>query len=298
MSEPLRRRLRGALLRGLLPVVSGALAWLPWRALLAVGSGLGLLLYAVNGRERRRMHEHLAIAFPEMGADERRRLARLTARHHGMNLAEDLHLLVRGPGRVVPRIDVVGWEHVEAARTAGRPILFPTGHCGNWELLGAVLWAHRMAVYGMARGLQHSVLQDALVRLRESMGGRTIVRGARGGIRLLRRVVRGEAALVILIDQDTKVDGVWVPFFGRPAYTPTAAAELAARHDMAVLPAFFERLGDGTHRCTFQEPLSLPDDLTAATAALTETIERQIRRVPAQWVWMHRRWRRQPPDGS
>lgn len=298
MSEPLRRRARGTLLRGLVPLVAAALAWLPWPLVLAFGRGLGHLLYRLNGRERRRMDEHLAIAFPERRADERRRLARACAAHHGMNLAEDLHLLVRGPERIVPRIEVVGWEHVEAARRAGRPVLFATGHCGNWELLGAVVGSHDMKAFGFARELQHSVLHDALLRLRRRLGGGTILRGERGDLRHLRQVVRGEAALAILIDQDTKVDGVWVPFFGRPAYTPTAAAELASRHDMAVLPTFFERLADGTHRCTFMPPVELPDDITAATSELTATIERQIRRVPPQWVWMHRRWRRQPPDGS
>lgn len=101
----------------------------------------------------------------------------------------------------------------------------------------------------------------------------------------------------MLIDQDTKVDGVWVPFFGRPAFTPAGAAKIALRSNAAVIPTFIERLPDGRHLAVFQAPLDLPDDPNAATALMTARIEEQVRRRPEQWVWMHRRWRRQlaPP---
>jgi KDO2-lipid IV(A) lauroyltransferase len=102
----------------------------------------------------------------------------------------------------------------------------------------------------------------------------------------------------MLIDQDTKVDGVWVPFFGRPAFTPVAAARLALKQKAAVIPSFIERLPDGSHRAVFHPPPELPADAVAATALLTRLIEEQIRRVPEQWVWMHRRWRRRPESGS
>lgn len=98
----------------------------------------------------------------------------------------------------------------------------------------------------------------------------------------------------MLIDQDTKVDGVWVPFFGRPAFTPVGAAELALRQKAIVLPFFIERKADGDHLLRFLPPLDLPDDPREATALMTRAIEEQVRRRPEQWVWMHRRWRRQP----
>lgn len=295
MPEPLRRRLRGALLRVLLPALSWALAWLPWRAVDLVGRGLGRLLHLLNRRERRRMAAHLALAFPEMPAEERARLAGRCAAHHGVNLTENLHLLARGLERVLPRIEVTGWEHVEAARERGRPVLFVTGHLGNWELMSAVFPSRGFPVYGVGRELQHPALHEAVERFRNRLGARTIVRGDRHAARRLRDVMRGEAGLVMLIDQDTKVDGVWVPFFGRSAYTPTAAAELGLRHRMTVVPLFLTRRSDGTHECRFLAAVELPDDVTEATARLTALIEAQVRRHPEQWVWMHRRWRRRPP---
>jgi KDO2-lipid IV(A) lauroyltransferase len=90
------------------------------------------------------------------------------------------------------------------------------------------------------------------------------------------------------------MEGVWVPFFGRLAYTPVGAAKIALKQRAAVVPVFIERLENGHHLVRFQPPLDLPDDPREATALMTARIEEQIRRRPEQWVWMHRRWRRQP----
>ncbi len=98
----------------------------------------------------------------------------------------------------------------------------------------------------------------------------------------------------MLIDQDTQVEGVWVPFFGRPAFTPVGAAKISLKQKAAVFPAFIERVEGRSHRATIHPEMTLPEDATEATAAMTLEIEQQIRRVPEQWVWIHRRWKRQP----
>ena len=213
-------------------------------------------------------------------------------------LAEAFWLRHRGPQDLEKVVQLSGWERVEAARIARRPILVLTGHCGNWELLAAALNAHGLGMAVVARQLDDPGLQEMLLALRARFGTRTIVRGTPGAARLLLSSLRSGSALGMLIDQDTRVDGVFVPFFGRPAYTPVGAAELALRFDAVVLPTFIERLDDGTHRAEIGPELALPLDATAATAAMTAAIEAQIRRVPEQWVWLHRRWRRRPVHSS
>jgi len=87
---------------------------------------------------------------------------------------------------------------------------------------------------------------------------------------------------------------VWVPFFGKLAHTAVGPAQMALRYSMIVIPAFCERQDDGRHMVRFHPPLDLQGDEEEATAMMTRVIEEQIRRVPAQWTWMHRRWRRRP----
>jgi KDO2-lipid IV(A) lauroyltransferase len=146
----------------------------------------------------------------------------------------------------------------------------------------------------VARELDDPLQQESLLRFRARFGTTTIVRGTPGAARALLASLRSGGALGMLIDQDTDVDGVFVDFFGRPAWTPVGAAELALRFGAAVLPTFVERLADGSHRGTIHPALELPTDPLAATRAMTATIEAQVRRRPEQWVWLHRRWRRRP----
>jgi KDO2-lipid IV(A) lauroyltransferase len=287
-------RLEPRLLNLALHLFTGTLGRLPWRAAQRVGSWIGALGWLLLRRDRRRTLDHLAMAFPERSEGERARLGRASFLHHGRTLGECLALFHADGADLERLVEVRGWEEVERARGAGRPILIVTGHCGNWELLAATINSRGLGMVVVARSLDDSTQQRLLAGLRERFGTATLERGVEGAARKLLGALRAGRALGMLIDQDTKVDGVWVPFFGRLAFTPVGAAKIALRQDTAVIPTFIERLPDGTHRATFHPPLDLPDDVTEATAAMTATIEAQIRRVPEQWVWMHRRWRRQP----
>jgi Kdo2-lipid IVA lauroyltransferase/acyltransferase len=279
-----------------LKVLALAAQPLPWRAAQALGRYLGRAAWQVARRERSRALEHVGLAFPELADDQRRRLARHCFLHLGATLMEMLQLSLRRCHAVRRRVRVAGWERVEAAREAGRPILFVTGHCGNWELLAATISCRGLPLTVVARGLDEEPLNALLVGMRRKFGTQTLERGSPGASRRLLEVLRGDGALGILIDQDTRVDGAWVPFFGRPAYTPVGAAKIALSRQATVIPIFIERLADGSHLARFLPALELPADPVEATAKMTALIEQQIRHVPEQWVWMHRRWRRQPDE--
>ena len=289
------RLARALVVAGIVRFLAALLRLLPLRAAQGLGASIGGLGWYVAGRDRRRTLDHLGVAFPERSADERARLGRECFLHLGRTLGESLWFFTRGCEELARHVEVEGLEAAAAARADGRPAVFITGHCGNWELMAAVSNCNGLGITVVARGLDEAPLQRLLGGLRTRFGSRTIERGERGAARQLLRTLRSGGALGMLIDQDTKVDGVWVPFFGRPAYTPVGAARIALHQKTVVIPCFIERRADGSHLARFQPPLDLPDDEVAATALMTRAIEEQIRRVPEQWVWMHRRWRRQPP---
>jgi KDO2-lipid IV(A) lauroyltransferase len=299
-----RKRLRGAWRRGrnavlgvtLLPALRGVAAALGWRGGQRVGAALGGLAWRLARRDRRRALDHLAIAFPELPEAERQALARRCFVHLGTTLMEVLQLLRLDCAGVARHLTVEGWEEVEAAQRERRPVFFLTAHCGTWEMLAAATGCRGLPLTAVARQQDDARADAVTTTLRARFGARTLHRGTPGAARELLRVMRGGSVLAMLIDQDTRVDGVWVPFFGRLAYTPSGAAEIALRQKAAVLPAFDERRPDGSHLLRVLPPLDLPADVTAATAAMTVAIEEQIRRRPEQWVWMHRRWRRRPPS--
>ena len=103
--------------------------------------------------------------------------------------------------------------------------------------------------------------------------------------------------LAMLIDQDTKVEAVHVPFFGQAASTPVGPAGLALRKGLPVVAGVIHRLTGMRYRITLRPVATAGLDETALTARMTAELEAAIRRHPTQWVWVHRRWRRQPtPD--
>jgi KDO2-lipid IV(A) lauroyltransferase len=137
-----------------------------------------------------------------------------------------------------------------------------------------------------------------MIRLRAAHGIETLVRNRPGYLKRLIVMLRRGGVVGLLIDQDTKTDGVFVPFFHREAYTPTGAASLALRTGASVVVGFIVREGRDRHRIVIQGPLTLPRsgdadrDVRDQTARFTKMIEDQVRRTPEQWIWMHRRWRR------
>ena len=283
------------LLRPLAWLLTAFFRDLSWEEAQAAGARLGRLLWHLSRRDRRRALDHLALAFPELDARRRRDIARATFDHLGTTLAECLHLADKESASVLRRVASTGWEAIDEAKRQGRPVLVVTGHCGNWELLAAWLGCRGLPLHVVARRLEDPYLDRLLLSLRARFGSTTIQRGEAGSARALLRAVRGSGGLGMLIAQDTRVDGDWVPFFGRPAFTPLGAADLALRFDAAVVTAFIERQDDGHHQVTIEPTGPLPTDPVVATAALTAAIERQVRRRPEQWVWFHRRWRTKPP---
>ncbi|MCP4657253.1 MAG: lipid A biosynthesis acyltransferase [bacterium] len=297
MAPHLRRRLRSLLFEFLSGVLKQLFGRLRWGHAQRLGSWLGSVAWRATRRNRRKSLDHLTVAFPELTTAERRALGRACFRHLGTCIGELLHVYHRDPSEACRHVRVEGWEEIERIRARGRPIVVMTAHCGNWELLSTVNESHGLGVAAIARQLDDPSLDGLAVELRRHLGSVTIARGSRGSSRELLRALRRRGALVLLIDQDIlSADGVWVPFFGRLARTPLAAANLALRLGAAVVPSFVERLGDGSHLVTFHPPMELPADPLAATAVMTARIEEQIRRCPEQWVWMHRRWRHRPPE--
>ncbi len=275
---------------------------LPVRLGVRLGALAGSGAYHLLRRERRRALAHLEIAFGrEMSGAARKAIARRSFAHLGMTFVEFANF-PRLRDRLDTYVDLQDRAVIDRCLEGGRGLVWVTGHLGNWEILASYFACYQhYKVNAVSRTAYDRRMQALLVRLREESGVRSIERGDRQATRALIRAFRQNEVLAMLIDQDTKVQGVFVDFFGRPAWTPAAAAALAYKMDAPVLVGFIERLGDGRHRITVSEPIALPrtgdadEDIRRTTAEFTRRIEAQIRRVPEQWVWMHRRWRTRPP---
>ncbi|MCH7665333.1 MAG: lysophospholipid acyltransferase family protein [Acidobacteria bacterium] len=293
-----RRRLRNLIARPLTFVLKLCVGTVSWHSAQRIGAWLGRRFWKLKKRDRTRTLAHLEIAFPALSAAEKADLGRRAAIHLGVNFAEYLHLAHRGPEAAVAHFEIRGWEHVEAARSQAKVVLIATAHCGNWELMGPVFRSKRKVLTALVRSMGEEWMENASKRFRERLGTQAIARGESGAAGQLLALRKRGGYLIALIDQDIRAQSVYVPFFGRLAHTPVGPAQLALRWSMPVVPAFCERLEDGSHRIEFSPPLPPFDSAKELTAAITRVIEGQVRKRPEQWVWVHRRWRRQLPDDT
>lgn len=274
------------------------LAWLR-----AFGHGAGAAALGLARADRQRAAAHLRIAFPGRDDAWRQAILAATARHLGALLGEVAWLWSVAPRRLLERTELVGLEELTGACSERLGAVLVTAHCGNWEWMNLALGASGVPMSVAAREVYDPRLDRVARRLRGRFGGDTVLRGPEAGGRLLRALRRGRVA-GFLIDQDIDAPGAFVTFFGRPAWTPVGAAQLALRTGASLVPGFAERLEDGRMRLRFEPPLPFPADGDLAeraallTARLSERIEAHISSCPSQWVWMHRRWKRQPGPGD
>jgi KDO2-lipid IV(A) lauroyltransferase len=274
---------------------------LPLRVAVRVGGALGIGAYRVLGRDRRRALEHLAVAFPDVEPDARVRLARETFRNAGRSFAE-LAQWGRIQRRLGELITVEGLDHVHRGLALGRGLIAITGHVGNWELLAATIAQLGYPLTVVARRVNDDRFDHLISSFRARTGVRTIRRDGARALLQITPCLRAGGILALLVDQDTRGPGVFVPFFGRPARTSPGAAILALRTRAPVVTAFIERRAHGHHIRI--DPLdgcnAVPDhrpSIEELTVRLTGAVERQIRRSPSEWVWWHRRWRTQATAG-
>jgi KDO2-lipid IV(A) lauroyltransferase len=268
---------------------------LPWRAVRALGSGLGFLFHTFDRRHRRIALKNLEAAFPRKPDADRQAIIRNVFGHFGRLLFELLKFSGLSRDEVLARVEIEGGERIRDARAKGRGALLFTGHFGYWEI-NAIAHAAAFAPIGvLARPLDNRRLHDLLERMRGCQGNYVIYR--RGALRRVLKALNANDGVAILIDQHIQApDAVTVNFFDRPAATTLALGVLALRTGAPVVPVFALPNGIGRYRLVYERPVDppandSPEALRDFTQRCTDVLEMQVRRHPELWLWMHRRWR-------
>jgi len=188
-----------------------------------------------------------------------------------------------------------GLEHFLEAKKRGHGVLFATAHLGNWELSA---FAHGLMTEPMnvvIRPLDNPAA-DRLVEHRRQLSGNRLIEKWDGARAILRALQQNEA-VGILMDQNTSLqEGVFVNFFGVSACANTAFAKIAHRTGAAVIPGFALWLeNENRYVLRFYPPCEITGDAALDTQRLHAILEQVIREFPGQWLWIHRRWKTRPP---
>lgn len=263
---------------------------LPLLILHALGAALGLVVWAVAGRYRRILAENLGRALGRTATLGERLHAALEA---GKGAFETAWVWSRPSEQIVKTVrSTSGWDAVLAARDAGRGVLFVTPHLGCFEISAQYYAAEAGPITVLFRRPRKAVLAP-LMDAGRNRGRMRAVPADSSGVRALLKALKGGEAIGILPDQVPQAgEGLWAPFFGRPAYSMTLAARLASQNGAATFLAFARRLPLGRGYHLHLEPLALPEaSPEVRVAALNAALERLILSCPEQYLWGYNRYK-------
>lgn len=282
----------------LLSCLLGLIRLLPLVTVARLGRALGAVAHRLDRRHRRVAEENLALAFPNLPPTQMRALALENFRRIGEAYACAIKTPGMDPAELLARIDIVGLE--EVLRAGPERVVVATGHFGSFDLLAQ--GQHRRPDWRLAttyRGQRFAPLDRALQRIRNLTGVRFIERhGAAESITGLFQ--RGRAILALFSDQHGGGKGLWLPFLGRPCSCSNAPAVLALRYKATLAMAICYRTDLARWRIELGPviPTQGADGRDRPVDDIAREVhghyEAAVRRDPANWFWVHRRWK--PPS--
>ncbi len=281
----------------LLRAVIATMLLLPYRWRVPAMGWVMRKLVAPIGRYDRRAMENLRKIYPDMAPAKHREITGQVIDNMGRTFIENystrdfLARMANAP------IHGDGVAAMEQAREAGRAVILVSGHFGNYEAARAALVGRGYNVGGLYRAARNKFFNKHYSRTMLAYGGPVFEQGPRGTTGFVRHL-RAGGFLVLLFDQHV-IGGERLHFMGKPAATATSAAQLALRYDALLVPFFATRQDNGLDfDICFEAPIT-PTDAKTMTREMNQRLEERVAKHPAQWFWVHRRWKlREKPRGT
>jgi len=271
----------------------------PW--LYSFAFGLGKFGYAIVTKQKKIARESLRIAF---GSDKSDTEIEAIARDSFIYMAKsgiEVMVLLDKPEILKKRVVLVGKENLDNALNAGRGVILVSAHFGNFPLLMARLSLEGYKTNGIMRAMRDLRVEKIFKAKRDKVGVKTIYSVPREAcVSETINALRNNELVFIPIDQNFGTAGIFVDFFGAKAATATGPVVLAQRSKAAIIPCFIIRQNDDTHKIIFEPALELikgsdaRETIQINIQRLTNIIESYIRKYPAEWGWVHRRWKSRP----
>lgn len=285
-------------------IVTWIVAYLPLFISDSFGRLVGLGIYWLIPFRRKIAIDNIRQALPAMTASplwnyhttDPQKIARQVYVNIGRSLSETCRLYHGRGDDLFKSIEVQGQEHYLKALERGKGVVMLTGHCGNWEL-GALAYGRVLntPIYVVARRQNNPYLNALVEKMRLHYDNRIIYKD--NALRNMISAIRKKGVIGLLLDQaGFPHDCSKISFLGRMAWASRAPVLLARKTGATVLPCFIHREGN-RHVITINPECTFSDDTTDEGVArdvkhYSEYIERFIIQHPADWYWVHRRWKR------
>ena len=271
----------------------------PW--IYSFAKNMATLGFIIASKQRKIALESLTIAF---GRDKTRCEIERIAKDCFIFMAEaglELMFLMDKPKLIKRRVEIIGKENLDTALSKGRGAILVSAHFGNFPLMLSRIRLEGYETSGIMRPMRDSRVEKFFMAKRTKFGIKTIYNQPRRAcVETTLKTLRNNELVFIPIDQNFGTGGVFVDFFGKKAATAAGPVVLALRTKADIIPCFIVRQKDDTHKIIFEKPLileegeSYQETIRLNIQRLTNIIESYIRRYPAEWGWIHRRWKSRP----
>ena len=289
-------KFKGALVVGFLRLF----AMLPWRAVGALGAGIGWLMWKLPNGSREVVRINLAKCFPELSAAERERLVGQTLRDIGKTLTESACAWIWPVERTLGLVrEVEGLEVLQAALASGKGVVGVASHLGNWEVLNHFYCAQCKPII-FYRPPKLKAVDELLQKQRVQMGNKVAASTKEGILSVIKEVRRGGVVGIPADPEPSRSSGVFVPFCGIQALTSKFVPGMLAGGKAVGLFLNAVRLPDNSGFKVIFE--AVPEDMYSedpqvSAAAMSRTLERYVRAYPSQYLWSMKRFKKRP-DGE
>ena len=287
-------KFKGALLVGALRLF----ALLPWRAVQAVGSAIGWVMWKTPNRSRDVVRINLAKCFPEMDPAERERLVGQSLKDIGKSLTESACAWIWPAQRSIDLVrEVEGLDVLKDALASGKGVVGITSHLGNWEVLNH-FYCNQCKPIIFYRPPKLKAVDELLRKQRVQLGNRVAASTKEGILSVIKEVRKGGAVGIPADPEPAESAGIFVPFFATRALTSKFVPNMLAGGKAVGVFLHALRLPDGSGYKVILE--AAPEamystDTETSCAAMSQVVERYVRAYPSQYMWSMKRFKKRPP---
>lgn len=275
---------------------------LPYRARKGFFVALAAFAHAVDGKHRKVVRQNLEFAFEGRIDDEQvDTITRYCYRNLMLNFLQVIENRRMTPQRQAKLVTFENREIVDAAVAADRPVIFISGHFGNWELGATAIASQIMPTVSIHKKLNNPWFDRYLLQSRSRLG--MTMAEKNGAIKHLTRALKNKQAVSLMIDQNINPkESIVVTFFGKEVTQTSAPAFLARKFNAAVIPVFIHTDDEKHYTVRFEPevPVEQTEDAAAdiqkATQLQSDVMEKVVREEPKFWFWCHRRWKTKHPE--
>jgi len=243
-------------------------------------------------RSKKIIQSNIKKVYPEIQPENLNKITKLMWNNYGRVFSEYIFIKNFRKGKLAKNIIIDGAEIINKISLSKKPVIFISGHFGNFELMAMQLEKFGINLSAIYRPLNNIFLNKVMERIRKKYICKNQIKKGIGGIKKLIKLQKKNYSTALMIDQRVS-EGIYSNFFNQKALTTTIPAQLVKKFNMPIVPIYIERIDNIKFKMTVNKPINFPKEATTQdiTNKLNHILEKMVIHKPEQWIWSHNRWK-------